>query len=425
MTNLRDKYRPTSIKVMKKRVTQEDAELNQGNGFLKLTDGKNRIRFFPSHDPDSNFYVLRGFFWVKNKADDDSGDEYYNRTVLNARHHYPGAKMDLVEDYVAWATRHITNSDADADEKSGKIDALTNWKTGLNMSKSWVAYALKITGDNREFGLVELNKTLRDKINSEALTEDEDNPIEVDPFTDPDEGKVVIITVDKSKPKADQKYTIKVGQPNPLTEDELEVFDSSKHLSELFRYGVRDWEAGLEGLKIFDDMYDIGLFGEDDWTDHVEEIKAQFNFSATKKGSAKASDDDDDDAPAPKKAAPAAPAKSAAKKAIQEEEEDEPDQEQNDGDEFAGMSREELKMWIAERIEEDEDAADTLRVKKSMTDDDIREMIRTYLSGADDNSGADDEEETPPPPPAKTTAKPAGAANVQDIRDRLKGIKKG
>ena len=225
MSNLRDKYKATPVKALKKSITEEDAEFSSGRGqYVQLTDGKNRIRFFPAHKADERFYALRAFYWVKNYTDDDSGDEMYNRTVLSARFHYPNAKWDLVDEYIVAARSFIeSNGDFVPDEKAAKLEVITNWKTGLQLSRSWVAYCLKISGEKREFGLVELNKTLRDKINSEVLLEDEDEPITTDPFTDPDTGKVVIINVDKSKSKADQKYTIKVSGSNPLTDDELDA----------------------------------------------------------------------------------------------------------------------------------------------------------------------------------------------------------
>lgn len=442
MSNLRDKYKATPVKTLKKSITEEDAEFSSGRGqYVQLTDGKNRIRFFPAHKADERFYTLRAFYWVKNYADDDSGDEMYNRTVLSARFHYPNAKWDLIDEYIVAARSFIeSNGDLESDEKAAKLEVITNWKTGLQLSRSWVAYCLKISGEKREFGLVEMNKTIRDKINSEVLLEDEDEPITTDPFTDPDAGKVVIINVDKSKSKADQKYTIKVSGANPLTDEELETFDSAKPLTDLFHYTAKDWDSGLEGIKIFDDANDIGLFADADWLEHVEEIKAQFNFGGSSKKAAAgattgkkavATNDDDDDAPPPptKKAAP--PVAKKAAPAVEEEDDDDddvPPPAADGGDEFEGMDRDELKAWIAEKHTESEEAAEVLRVKKSMSDDDIRTMIREFLEAhADDNDAAPDDEEDTPPPVKKAAAPAAtnkGATSLDEVRTRLAGLKK-
>lgn len=449
MSNLRDKYRATDAKVLKKKVTEEDAEFNTGRGqFLQLTDGKNRMRFFPPHDAKSNFYVLRGYYWVQNYADDDSGDETFKRTVLNAKFHYPGAKLDLIEEYAAAARSFIeANDELEPSEKAAKLEVFTNWKTGLQMSRSWIAYALKITGDKREFGLFEMNKTLRDKINAEVMLEDDDEPIETDPFTDPNTGKVVTVFFNKAEQKADKRYSIKVGKPDELTDDELELFDRSKHLSDVSIYTAKDWDAGLEGIKIFDDTHDIGLFEDQDWLDRLEEIKGQFRFTgggakanaaSGKKAAANDDDDDEDAPPPPKKAAPAKPAPKpapAAKKppvVEEEEEEDEtpPPPTQEEADEFEAMDRDELKSWIAAKHEESERAAEVLRVKKSMTDDDIREMIRAFLAEEGEQTDAADEEEDDTPPPSKKAAPapPAGGTkkttDLAAVRAKLAGLKK-
>jgi hypothetical protein len=442
MSSLRDKYKATPVKALKKSITEEDAEFSSGRGqFVQLTDGKNRIRFFPSHKANERFYTLRAFYWVKNYADDDSGDEMYNRTVLSARFHYPNAKWDLIDEYIVAARSFIeSNGDFEPDEKAAKLEVITNWKTGLQLSRSWVAYCLKISGDKREFGLIEMNKTIRDKINSEVLLEDEDEPITTDPFTDPDNGKVVIINVDKSKSKADQKYTIKVSGVNPLEDEELETFDSAKPLGDLFHYTAKDWDSGLEGIKIFDDANDIGLFADSDWLEHVEEIKAQFNFGGSSKKSAakKDDDDDEDDAKPTKKAVPAPPAKKATapppatkKQAPPIEEDEEPEDEEPEvdshlqGDEFDAMNREDLKAWIAEKHTTSDSAAEVLRVKKSMEDEDIRVMIREFLESEGATQPDEDDEEETPPPAKKAPAAPAGGkvANVEDVRARLAGLR--
>ena len=91
----------------------------------------------------------------------------------------------------------------------------------------------------------------------------------------------------------------------------------------------------------------------------------------------------------------AAPAKKATKKVEEpEEDEDEGDDEEEDnneeGDEFDGMDRSELKAYIRENELD-------VTVKKSMSDDDIRELIRAEVG----------EEDEKPAPKAKASKKPA------------------
>lgn len=438
MSNLRNKYAATPVNLLKKTVSIEDADFQKGQGaFLKLTEGKNRIRFFPSHDPKLNFYTLRAFYWLKNYADDDSGDETYNRTVLNARFHYPGAKFDLVEEYVAAAKAYIESSELEPEEKAAKLVVFSNWKTGINLSRGWMAYVLKINGEKREFGLLELNKTLRDKINQQVVLEDDDEPITVDPFTDPDNGRPIIINVDKTQKKADNIYSIKVSTaPLPLTDDELEVFDKAKPLKDSFIYTSRDWDSGIEGIKIFDETNDIDLFTDDEWLRRIEEIKAQFKFSSGSSTNS-AKDEDDEDQPVvikKKSVAPPVnkPSKSITRPPVEEDdEEEEEDEQQISIDAFTSMDREALKNWIAEEHERSENAGEVLRVKKSMSDDDIRAMIRNYKANSADDGDDEEEEEESPVVVAKPhksavaeSSSNTGVISLNEVKKRLAELKK-
>lgn len=102
---------------------------------------------------------------------------------------------------------------------------------------------------------------------------------------------------------------------------------------------------------------------------------------------------------------PKKPAKKASKKVEEpeEEEDDEEDDEddteeadEDEGDEFDEMDRSTLKAYI-------KDNELDITVKKSMTDDDIREAIRAEV-------GEEEEEDEKPAPKAKASTKPAEKA---------------
>ena len=77
----------------------------------------------------------------------------------------------------------------------------------------------------------------------------------------------------------------------PLSDEEIEHFLTMKPLSEvIYKYEMRDFEKALEGLQNFDDENEIGLFEDEDWLEHVEEIKAQYE-----------SDEEDEEKPKAKK----------------------------------------------------------------------------------------------------------------------------
>lgn len=100
---------------------------------------------------------------------------------------------------------------------------------------------------------------------------------------------------------------------------------------------------------------------------------------------------------------PKKPAKKASKKVEEEPEEEEDDEEEteeeedeDEGDQFEEMDRSALKAYIKENELD-------ITVKKSMSDDDIREAIRAEV-------GEEEEEDEKPAPKSKASTKPAEKA---------------
>ena len=254
---------------------------------------------------------------------------------------------------------------------------------------------------------------VRDAMNKLAFSEDEDEVIEVDPFTDPDEGLPIMVTYRKNpnKKKGENFYEVsfpKKVSARPLTDEEIEYFMTLKPLNEILsKYGMKDFERALEGLQNFDEENEIGLFDDDDWIEHLEEIKAQYD-----------SDDSEEDSAPKKKAVKKAYAKSeddeeeekdeADEEEEDEEEEDEEEENDEDGDEFDSMDRVALKKYITANGLE-------ISVKKSMSDDDLRNAIRAAAK-SDDADEADDEEEDD-----ETEEEAPAKVSLSDIRKKLAG----
>ena len=73
----------------------------------------------------------------------------------------------------------------------------------------------------------------------------------------------------------------------PLTDEEIEYFMTLKPLNEILsKYGMKDFERALEGLQNFDEENEIGLFDDEDWIEHLEEIKAQYDSDDSEEDSA-------------------------------------------------------------------------------------------------------------------------------------------
>ena len=197
MTNLRSQLKATSIKKLQKQVDADNEMVGTGSSteYLNLEDGKTiKIRIFPAHPGQEEFYVAKKCYWLTFNTDD--GDTRRG-TVLDSKVH-GGTKWDIVEEYVKWAKKRVGN---DAE----KLEALVGngpKSNSLNPQYSWLCYADRVNGDDQlRAKLWEFKKMVRDAMNKLAFSEDEDEVIEVDPFTDPDEGLPINVTYRKNPNK--------------------------------------------------------------------------------------------------------------------------------------------------------------------------------------------------------------------------------
>lgn len=407
-SSLRSQFKATTIKSLRKTVDKDDAMVGvQSNDYLNLEDGKTlKIRIFPAHPGHDQFYVSRKCYWLSFVNQDG---ETKRGTVLDSVAH-GGTKMDLVQEYVKFAKKRYAND-------SDKMEALVG--TGMNSNSlnpqfSWLCYADVVRdGEELKPKIWEFKKMVRDLLNKLAFNEDEDEPIEVDPFTDPDEGLPVMVKYLKNpnKKKGENYYEVNFAKKpvaRPLTDEELEFFANVKPLSEVNpTYTMRDFDRALEGLQNFDEENDFGLFNDDDWLEIVEKVKSQYDSTD--------SEDDEEEKSAKKKTT-----KKVTKKTEPEPEDDEDsdddeetednaDEDSDDDDEYTDMDRKELKAVI-------KDKGLDISVKKSMSDDDIRDAIREALKNADEDSDDDDTEE-------EEDEKPSGKVSLDDIRKKLAGKK--
>jgi chemotaxis protein histidine kinase CheA len=319
-------------------------------------------------------------------------------------------KWDLVEEYVNYAKKKWAK---DADKLEALVGTGMN-SNSLNPQYSWLCYADKVSGDDQlRPKLWEFKKMVRDLLNKLAFSEDEDDVIEVDPFTDVDEGLPVMVKYMKNpnKKKGENYYDVsfpKKVTARPLSDEEIEHFLTMKPLSEvIYKYEMRDFEKALEGLQNFDDENEIGLFEDEDWLEHVEEIKAQYE-----------SDEEDEEKTKSKK--------KTSKKVVKKEEPEESDDEEAD-EEPEESDDEEADEEAEEEAEEDElDELDRnglkkyireneleVSVKKSMSDDDIREAIREAMDEEPEEAEEDEEEDE----------KPKAKVSLSDIKKKLAGKK--
>ena len=444
MANFREKFKATKIKDLKKAVDKDDAMVGvSNNDYLNLEDGKTlKIRIFPAHPGHEQFYVPKKCYWLSFPAED--GGDNKRGTVLDSIVH-GGTKMDLVQEYVKYAKKKY----GDDDDKMETLTGTGMNSNALNPQYSWLCYASIVTPDEELHPKVwEFKKMVRDALNKLAFDEDNDEPIEVDPFTDPDDGLVLAVKYLKkpNKKKGENYYEVdfaktgkkKEAYSRAITDEELEAFSRLKPLNEVVpRYTKKEFDRALEGLQCWDEEFDFNLFDDDEWLEIVEAVKEQYNGSSddddedekpkkktVKKTSKKVEEEEDADDEEEKK-----PAKKSAKKKVEEEpedseeedseeeetdDEDDSEEEETDGDEFDDMDRKELKRYIKENELE-------ITVKKSMSDDDIRDLIREAVADSDDDE--DSEEEETDEDSDDEEEQPKSKVSLDDIRKKLAGKK--
>lgn len=389
--NLASKYGASSVKKMKSRVAKEDSIIDSGGSsdWIEMkVSGAYKIRLMPTIG-DEPYSILRKQHWMEFESDNEEG-KTYKSTVLNAVVH-GGQKRDIIDCYIEMVKDHIEDSDWTAKDKKEAMDALLG-QNGLKGSNSWIAYALQlITKQDPKFGLVEIKKVVRDRLNEEAIyDDDEEDGIDIDPYTCPVDGKYVILTFNKAAKHWSKYWKVKIGKKRPLSEEELGKLDDAKPLTELFYYDMSDFKKALLGLQFFDEKNEIGLFEEDEWNDLVEELELLLEESLKKA----------------KKSTKSKPKDEEVEDEVEEIEDDEldelddeldevDDEDDEVEDEFTAMTRKQLISWAAKKLKAKEATKKDFPIKKSMSEDDIKGLIRSWVEAQepDEEELEEDEED--------------------------------
>jgi hypothetical protein len=456
--NLRDKYRGTPINTVKAKAEEEDSEIGVSagrSGYLEITDQlTNKFRLYPSHHPEGLFMIPTTKAWLS--VEKDNGEQGRTTVFHGVRHGH--LKQDPIEAYIA-TCQSLLKGDEKLVNLVGEYKKGGGGREGLSFQTTWIAYADKIKPDkSKQFGLLELKKSVRDALNSQAAIESDDQQIEIDPYTDSDTGRPILIKYNKNAKKVADYYKTQVSSaPLALTDDELESFDSKTPLVDMFGkvYSEKDFDSALEGLRNFDEEHEMGIFDSTEFQDIIETLRNQLE-NQPKAGKTTTS-----------KTTKATPAKTSNKKVVEEEEEEEEEiaeeeeeavEEEVSGDPLDEMSRDELKAFI-----KDNDLGELVKVFKNDTEETLREKIRPHVSFGDEDEATEEEdevveeeeieddfpfvddaepeeeieEEAPTStkktvttkPAAKTTASPAaktapktGNASVDALKNKLKGI---
>lgn len=299
----RKKYKATTTDDMEKLDENVNSKMPQGGGakagFHKIEAGDNVFRFFPPHPEDEGggktFYEVKcvSFLPVSVNKRDDNGNELNEKEVkrkpiFNAKIH-ADLSNSLVDIYLKHLHKMLKEEIQDDEEFKKQWGKATNSKTAIKPQTSYAAYANKKISGGWEFGQLEFKKTVKDGLKEQASKmQDPNEPIQVDPYTDPDEGIPAVISKKGEGLKTEysvELYQEKVSKfetkyvPVELTDEDFENLENVTPLAKKFRnsYGEKDWDMELEGIERFDQENDFGVFQIDEFCDEVEELQKEFD----------------------------------------------------------------------------------------------------------------------------------------------------
>ncbi len=434
MSLSKEQFKATSTKKLKTLKDEEDKMLGSNNrdglADLEIKDGMNKIRIAPKFPGEEEFYHIMKQYWVPFEKEDGTMTKI---PVWDSIIH-GGTKKDIVDEY-----NKFVKATLDPEEDADKLKKLNDWKLGLPAAIQWKAYGWKLVkGEAPLFGGFKFKRTVRDELCSLSIIEDEDEAIDVDPFTDIEEGKPILLTYDSKAKKSSDYYNLKLAKAAyPITDEMFEELAAQEPVSKTLRgvYNLEMFEKALEGLRLYDVDNEIDLIDSDDFKEIIAEVRSQYGgASSTKKSSkSKVEDDEDEDEeedPKPKKTSkPSKP----AKKVVEEDEDDEEEEEEDEKpapkkSTPAAKSKPAAKKTVVEEDDEEEEE-EAPKPKKSAS--------KAKVVEEED----EDKEEEEAPKPAKKSSKKVveeeddeeeeekpvkkEKLSIEQLRDKLAARKKG
>lgn len=232
---------------------------------IKITEGKHKIRFFPAHNPQDPFFIPIANYWIP----------YWNeeKQQETKRPHFSaqtngGFENDIHEQYMRLVRDNIITIFPDDEEKQSYILSLMDmkgpFKERITPILEYVAYAsVAQNGSKPEFGLFKFKQSVYNRLQSLVSSmQDDDEPLQFDPFTDKEQGRRVILDYKKSRgPMGMYELELEVTKTTPLTDAELAEFEKQQSLQQRFlRYTRRELDRSIESLSYFDSKYEINMF---------------------------------------------------------------------------------------------------------------------------------------------------------------------
>ena len=299
----RNKFKGGSRTAQKEVQKSEPKNSNSKRGVWHfIEEGRNELRLAPPHNPEHSSYELYRTvnidcevpIWENGEKTEKL--EVKSRKLISATVHSEslknlGVEGDPIELYVKMVKDHAFENIKDKEKRKKYLAPINGyrgrdgkWVWGITAKNSFLAYAFSKDG---ELGKVELYSSwVRDMDKLASELEVDGDVIEIDPFSNIDEGYPLIINKDKVDGK--WVYTISKGEPSRARKETYDDFFertaiTDKQLDELSKlpslhdsyvnsYKLKDFDLALNGLKIFDEKNEFGIFSDDNFLDKLEEI---------------------------------------------------------------------------------------------------------------------------------------------------------
>jgi len=337
MSSLREKYKQkvnaNSLKAQDDKL-EELRPTNKNNsgyvGFHDIDEGKNRFRLYPGHlypngEPAPFIFPQQRYFLpiemdkrgndgkVVNGSDGKPERVIRRKAVFDARVHSDktlgGRKMDIVDEYIKFLNKVLDESGMSDEEKKEKL-----WLVHGNFYKkingivdrpSWVTYADKVFPDgSKKFARLSMGKAIKNGLNAALASETSEEPIgteSMNPFTDPEDGRILFITKDSEAGKQDpgNYYLVSISSDfnkqtkmiklAPLSEQDLVAFEEKTPLFELYEnsYTQHDFDLAIEGLINFDKEHNFGVLEYEEFIEMIDQLREIYSEKEEKREVAK------------------------------------------------------------------------------------------------------------------------------------------
>lgn len=288
----RSKYKKASSEEMAQKAEEMKAREQSSNSatFLKVEPGINKFRIFPAPlKAESSLFCfpkVTSFLPLLVDEYDSNGNKTgkqveKRKAIFNAKVH-GGLNIDVVESYIEAAREKYSATIKDKKELLNKLKPITDWKTGIKPSSSWICYACKYTGEgkNKVYGRLQLTDGVKKQLDALCLREGEmGKPIVVDSFSDPDKGKPFqwVSNPNAEDIKSRNKVNILFEEDMPLTDEELEMLEGWDSLESLYvnSYTKDDFKKQLEGLQRFDKNLKLNIFDSPSFQSIIESARVE------------------------------------------------------------------------------------------------------------------------------------------------------